>query len=198
VFHVHRFIPLRSVRERTVYVLRDGRDAIVSFYFHIVREWEQPIKRRMERRLGREMTAENIRENLPQFIDFMQGNRTHSIDYRAHVEEWRRRQEVYVALRYEDLLKDTVAQLSRVVFEVTGTEPSAELVRAAVAKHDFTRLTGRQRGVHDPSSFLRKGVEGDWRNHFSPEAARLYDAYAGDLLIELGYETSRSWVSAIT
>jgi hypothetical protein len=95
-------------------------------------------------------------------------------------------------------VKDTASELSRVLFEVTGKAPKADAVSAAVAKYEFTALTGRERGVADPLSFLRKGVEGDWKHYFSPEAARLFDSYAGDLLVELGYESNREWAFAGT
>jgi hypothetical protein len=193
VFQLHRFIPLDSVRRRTIYVLRDGRDAIISSYFHVVRQAGLPIKRRVERRLGREVRADNIRENLPGFIRFMQTNRIYSMDYRSHVEEWLRHRQKYVTVRYEKLLKEPIVELSRVLLEVRGEAPNADVVSAAVAKNSFATLTARAIGVEDPDSFWRKGVEGDWRAYFSPESGRLFDAYAGDLLVELGYESNREW-----
>src|SRR3712207_8037395 len=41
---------------------------------------------------------------------------------------------------------------------------------------------------------LRKGVVGDWRNQFSPEAREVFNRYAGEELILLGYEKDRKWV----
>ena len=43
----------------------------------------------------------------------------------------------------------------------------------------------------------RKGVAGDWRNHFTPEAAHVFDSIAGELLVESGYEPDRSWVERV-
>ena len=45
------------------------------------------------------------------------------------------------------------------------------------------------------SSFLRKGVAGDWKNKFNKEAAMIFDHYAGDMLIKLGYETDHNWIN---
>lgn len=39
----------------------------------------------------------------------------------------------------------------------------------------------------------RKGVTGDWRNHFSPEHIDAFKEVAGDLLIQLGYEQDLRW-----
>jgi hypothetical protein len=41
---------------------------------------------------------------------------------------------------------------------------------------------------------MRKGVIGDWRNHFTEEACKVFDQFAGNELIRLGYEKDHSWV----
>jgi hypothetical protein len=53
--------------------------------------------------------------------------------------------------------------------------------------------TGRHRGEEDITSFLRKGIEGDWKNHFSEAHKQKFKEIAGDLLIELGYERDYRW-----
>ena len=62
----------------------------------------------------------------------------------------------------------------------------------------FEKSTGRKRGEEDVKAVVgRKGVAGDWLNHFTPEAARVFDSLAGDLLVESGYEPDRSWVERV-
>ena len=58
----------------------------------------------------------------------------------------------------------------------------------------FERQADRRPGEEDRSSFLRKGLVGDWRNHFSQQARKTFDWYAGGELLLLGYERDRSWV----
>jgi hypothetical protein len=72
------------------------------------------------------------------------------------------------------------------------------MVELAVRRHDFSRSAGRQAGQEDRGSFRRKGASGDWRNHFTREAGEVFDSYAGDALIDFGYETDRSWVAGLT
>lgn len=43
------------------------------------------------------------------------------------------------------------------------------------------------------SATFRKGTIGDWRNHFSPEHRAAFKQVAGQLLIDLGYETDPNW-----
>ena len=43
------------------------------------------------------------------------------------------------------------------------------------------------------STTFRKGVIGDWRNHFTAEHKAAFKRQAGELLLELGYEDDLSW-----
>lgn len=195
VYHMHRFILLDSARRRTIYLMRDGRDTTVSGYFHMVREGGL-VKDRFDRVLGKASTVENIRENLPIYIKFMQENKTATTDYRSHISEWKKYKDIYITAKYEDLLNNTATELTRIITELRGCAPDPHKVKEVINKHEFSRVTKRNRGDEDANSFVRKGISGDWKNYFSAESAMLYDEYAGDLLIELGYERDRSWVDS--
>lgn len=43
------------------------------------------------------------------------------------------------------------------------------------------------------SSTFRKGIVGDWMNHMTPEHKAAFKEVAGQLLIDLGYETDEDW-----
>jgi hypothetical protein len=197
VHHLHRFVPVDAIRERTIYIMRDGRDTLVSAYFHFVRDGGV-VKSELERRLGRPVSSDNIRDNLAEFVRLMQISRTATIDYRSHIDKWRQHKHRYATLRYEDLLGDTAGELTRVLAQVTGRPPDVARVANAVAAHDFARVTGRARGTEDRNTFVRKGTSGDWRNYFTPAAASAFDSYAGDVLLELGYEQDPDWASRVT
>lgn len=68
------------------------------------------------------------------------------------------------------------------------------LLGTVYARRFETKTEGRSRGSEDVSSHYRKGVPGDWVNHFTAAHAELFDQEYGDLLIRLGYERDRSWV----
>ena len=51
----------------------------------------------------------------------------------------------------------------------------------------FKAQAGRAAGEENAKSYLRKGVAGDWRNHFSDEAEAVFERHAGEALRRLGY-----------
>ena len=58
----------------------------------------------------------------------------------------------------------------------------------------FERLSGgRQRGETDIRSHYRRGVHGDWVNHFSPEVESAFKKAFPGLVSGLGYEKDESW-----
>jgi hypothetical protein len=195
VFHVHRFIPIENIRQRTVYIMRDGRDCMVSAYFYIANSRRAP-RPALERLFGGEMSYENARKYLPKLIRYMADNRLMAMNHKAHVERSLRYR--YVRVQYEDLLRDTSGELARVIRELKGAEPDPAAVRRAVEQNSFHRLANRAPGQEDTSSFFRKGVSGDWRAYFSREAAETFDQYAGQLLIDLGYEKDHEWVRHVS
>jgi hypothetical protein len=137
------------------------------------------------------MTEDNVRENLAKFIEFMSTYQRGCADYKSHLTYWLEHD--YVTIRYEDLLADTVGELRRALRELKGAEPDMERLEHAVKKNSFEEKAKRARGEENTGNFLRKGVSGDWKNYFTPEVARVFDEYAGDLLIKLGYERDHSW-----
>lgn len=58
----------------------------------------------------------------------------------------------------------------------------------------FEKMSGgRRRGDESVRSHYRRGVAGDWRNHFEPVHVERFKREYGDLLIRLGYERDGSW-----
>lgn len=63
-----------------------------------------------------------------------------------------------------------------------------------IYEHRFSAFAeGRGRGEEDATSHYRKGLAGDWRNHFSDRHVDHFKARYNDLLIKTGYEPSADW-----
>jgi hypothetical protein len=202
---VHNHWPPHARMRRCLYLYRDGRDVMVSYYFYRLREcrsgrlpFERAMARRFERVFGPAYADTDPRRNMARYIELeMSRPRGSRLNWPAHVAAWcfpRREHVVYLA--YEQLLAAPVATLARCLEELGAGPVDVARLRASVERYTFTRMAGRPPGHEDRSAFLRKGIAGDWVNYFTREAAAVFDHYAGDALIRLGYESDRRWLTS--
>jgi len=177
----HNVELLREAGVKYVVLYRDLRDVAVSYLFYVSRTpWhpEYPVYARL-----------SVQEGLRTFAD-----RT-LLAYADWVRSWHsnRDPEMSLELRYEQLNSDAAEVLAQVA-EHFELDSSRETLQRIVEMHDFQRLSGgRNRGQEGKNSFFRKGVVGDWKNHFTPELGEMYTRLIGDFLIEFGYEQDYSW-----
>jgi len=194
IMHGHYLDPWGM--KNVVVAWRDGRDIMVSWYHQqlIPHEWNRAQVARSRRELPL-ADYDDIYANLPAFIEYS-FTKPHSpgFSWTDFVRRWHGRKGT-VHVRYEDLRRDTPGELRRIVGELTDDKLSPEWADAVTEEFSFERQSGRRSGEENKGSFLRKGVIGDWRGRFSPEARELFDRYAGEELIALGYERDRSWVT---
>jgi hypothetical protein len=206
VMHGHwRYTPhLRPA----IYVLRDGRDVVVSLYFYHVRHlligtvWAPQIDAYFRRVLGPGYDLDDVRANLPPFIASLSrhpfggilrrsGNRR-LLPWPRHVADWHGRPGV-LDVRYEDLLADAAGELGRIAAHI-GLPVAPADTAAIAARHSFEAVSGRRRGEEDRASFQRKGMAGDWRNHFTRAAGEAFRAFGGPTLVGLGYAADDTWI----
>jgi len=71
---------------------------------------------------------------------------------------------------------------------------TGEMLLGAVHARRFeANAGGRTKGREDVASHYRKGVAGDWQNHFTAAHREAFDREFGELLINLGYEEDHEW-----
>jgi len=195
ILHGHYMIA--SPLDMKVVFWRDGRDVAVSWYYHYVFGVDKASQRAVEfvRRDAGIDDPENVEVSfLPALDYFLTRSRYPRFTWAAFVDRWATDASC-VHVRYEDLHTDTVGELRRMVNSLTGADLPVEDARAIVDKYSFRRQSGREQGQLNKKSYLRKGIVGDWRNHFSKEARDLFNHKAGAQLIRLGYEPDESWVA---
>lgn len=189
---------------RAAYSMRDGRDVMVSYYFHKskrIPEGDWPAVPPRHRRWFPDLdNKHNIQRNLPAFIEAHAKLSKDPMDHWGrHIETYfERRTERTGLLRFEDLLADGPGTLTRAVEAMTGKRADPERIRWSIEKFSFERQARRKRGQEQRGTFLRKGQAGDWKNHFTKEAAEVFDHHFGEALVLAGYEKDRSWVSRWT
>jgi len=195
IFHLHRFYQLDKIKNRAIYVLRDGRDAIVSRYFMVLRvkrEANQRIKIRFEKFCGQEMREANVKELMPAFIKFffLEEN-SGSINYAKHIVIAKKAN--LFSIKYEDLLQEKEATFVKCLQFLEGgaNKIDRSKVKKAIELNDFKKLKNKKK--QNDAVFLRKGVAGDWKNYFTQEAMETFHALAGDELILAGYEENENW-----
>ena len=192
IMHGHYLSPLGM--RNVVVVWRDGRDVMVSWYHQQL--IPHGLNGRQVARSRRELPLEDyddVYANLPAFIEYA-FTRPHDppFSWADFVRRWYWRSGA-VHVRYENLRQDTAGELRRMVRALTGTDPGPQRAAEIADEFSFERQAGRRSGEEDKGSFLRKGVVGDWKEQFSPAAREVFDRYAGEELVLLGYERDRSW-----
>ena len=97
-------------------------------------------------------------------------------------------------VRYEDLLERDLDLLGQLLINRCGLRVEPERFRAAVEATRFSALaSGRKRGIEDATAHVRKGIAGDWKNHFTEKVKAAFKHQFGSLLIAAGYEKDFSW-----
>ena len=191
---------------RVVYLMRDGRDVMTSYYFYRLRSVDRPESAgyaddmgALERALGRGFDRDDTAGNLPAFMEheFLHPMGAGKYNWAQHVMMWCPRgghRHVHYTT-YEALREDCAGALTACLRHMTGEEPDERLVRRTVDHYSMESMTGRAPGEEDAGSFARKGITGDWANHFTVRAAEVFDQYAGGALVAGGYEAERGWIS---
>ncbi|MFO0837730.1 MAG: sulfotransferase domain-containing protein [Phycisphaerae bacterium] len=159
--------------DKKLHLVRDGRDAVVSWWHH-----ESDLE-----------LSNGFRERFDEnFDDFV---RQRAARWSTYVRAWRETR--VPELRYEAFLADPLGQLRDALLALDLPIDQIRL-RMAVAANSRQRVhRSFERILPRRNVFVRKAVVGDWRTHFSPRNIVDFKRVAGDALIELGYERNEDW-----
>ena len=175
-------VPLPKESRRFI-VIRDLRDTLVSAYFSIKHSHAMEHPRDIEVR--RRLQESNLEDGLLHLLDEW-------LPDRASVQEsWLGGPDD--VLKYEDLLRDDLKILHRVLIEHCGLLVTPERLNEVVLANRFEARAGRKPGTEDVNCHERKGIAGDWQTHFTDRVAKGFKARYGELLIATGYEKNDRW-----
>jgi hypothetical protein len=164
---------------RVVYMVRDGRDIVVSWFHHYERE---------EKSIG----------TFDQFFEaFLAGDIEGWGAWPAHVRGWlgsrQAIDERLLTVRYEDVVARPVEELGRIAAFLGLEVPRATLEQTAEL-HTIERMQEAERRsrfhARQPRKdvlFVRRGSPGEFREVLSPAQRRRFDEIAGAELERLGY-----------
>ncbi len=183
---------------RGFHVIRDPRDVIVSSYFshlhsHPVDDWAALSRHREAlQRLTKP-------EGLLLDMEFMEPQL-------RLMERWNYRLPGVLEVKMEELIGGGPGPFARVFSHLgllAGPDASAppkdgtitrEELEAILEGKRFSALAaGRKPGQEDVHSHFRKGIVGDWLNHFDGTVKDRFKKKFNPMLVQLGYEKDENW-----
>jgi len=173
----------RKEYARAIYLVRDVRDAMLSLYDR-----------------GKSVGVFNGMA-LDIFVPlFLKGEINTIGPWASHVRAWldsplAARGDLLL-VRFEDMRRDTVATLTRVL-EFLGVSVEERKIRNAVAANSVDRMRAKEdasrflpQSPEESGRFVRSASVGGWRSRLTEEQAKLVDHYAAAELKRLGYALS--------
>lgn len=178
VLKTHRLKIKNPQKEPVIYLVRDGRDVMISYYFYK----NYYLKKGQPTTSNTHNTGElNLdKTELSNFI------RIYLPEWYNHLKQGLKRFPDYI-IRYEDLNENPFKTLNR-FFTGLGLDPDPMVIEESIRTFDFENITQRKVGVEQRDSFFRKGICGDWKNYFSQEDLEYYFNIVGKIANRLGWE----------
>lgn len=184
--------------KKAIVVVRDPRDMYVSFYHYensfALRNRHSPLFEHFQHDPERP-----LREDFHAYLEAKLLHPSHPWFYFSQfLDAWLNRPGTCL-VRYEDCLTEPATQLASII-RFLGDPLDLDRLAEAVAATSFSAVTkekygqARKAGEADNTKFHRKGVSGDWKNHFNGDSCRLIETIEGRSLRRLGYETDASWI----
>jgi hypothetical protein len=184
LYKSHSLPPNSSEEMQNIYfvtIYRDPRDVLTSAIYFLSYLDES------RGGLGENFRALSASERLLWLIE-------HS-EYLEELDAWYHAPFAY-QVRYEDLLRNTHGVLSGIVAWLGIPVDQRELTKA-IRVNSFETQTGRKSGVERAEDSVRKGIIGDWRNHFDNACIASFKTCREGrwkrLLLEMGYESQPDW-----
>ncbi len=188
-------------RCRTVALFRDGRDVMVSYYYHSLFFNElgnAPLVKVMRERFKFD-DLEDIRSNLLPFMKILIDEPVSPrFSWPDFVAQWANRPGV-VMCRYEDLRSDPAGSLRTLHQSLLGISLDRERAQQIADAYSMQNMRKRKAELNPglkgqdnaEISFIRKGSVGGWSEHFTDEALSWFNERAGPALDLLGYGRGR-------
>ncbi|EGC29470.1 hypothetical protein DICPUDRAFT_42846 [Dictyostelium purpureum] len=197
--------PLQPVISGSKYILiiRDGRDVLVSLFWHYVRLGGFENWCGNHKHLVDPQYVKQYRTDTDYFHKNPENLLEKEICFRKIASGWAKRvrddQSVIQALEAEP-----VAQVYTLRYEELHRNPEGyrkeiyefldlDYNEAEPLSVDDKTIPGGFNEKSDKNKFFRKGEIGDWKNYFTENNKKWFKEETGNLLIELGYELSNDW-----
>ncbi|XP_012673451.2 sulfotransferase 2B1-like [Clupea harengus] len=159
-----------SSKAKAIYVARNPKDVLVSsFFFHQM------------------ATFLDDPGTFDEFVDTFLAGQVLFGKWTDHVKSWRKADlgDRILYVTYEEMVKDLKGVVRR-FSDFLGQKMSEETLEQVVSHCSFNTMKTNAMSNYSlvpqeamdtkKSAFLRKGISGDWKNHFSPEQEEKFTA----------------------
>ncbi|KAH0626442.1 hypothetical protein JD844_001420, partial [Phrynosoma platyrhinos] len=157
-----------TLSRSAIYTIRDPRDVCVSLYYY-----------------AKMSSFLDYVEDFGEFLEMFSAGKILFGTWFDHVKSWLayKDQKNFFLLTYDELLKDLPGSVRRIC-KFLGKDLDASAVDSVVENASFESMKGNKMVNYSlvpnnvmnqsVSPFLRKGISGDWRSHFTSEQAALF------------------------
>jgi hypothetical protein len=183
---------------RLIYLVRDGRDVLISERFRNLVEESKFLKSEDKQ------IIEDLRKDQTQFTNGTRSIFTENVMRRVASGWVKNLQETddegrrlfgdrYCSLRYEDLLSSPFDEMQR-LWKFLGVQPDPLLEKVIVEEMSSNPDEEWQSKRNlDIASFLPKGQAGNWQRLFTARDKSIFKEVAGEVLIKWQYEKDLNW-----
>jgi hypothetical protein len=172
---------------KSLYVYRDPRDILVSWYFSTLYSHSRTPKILRYRDALKNM---DIKGGLQHTLSILNDTAFQSM------RTWLKcTDEQVLFIGYEELIDNSIHTFRRIMEHFHWDVPD-NVLQNVLNKYSFKRQAkGRRPGEEDITSHQRKAVAGDWLNYFDENLCVLFIQHNQDLLEGFNYEENCRWVS---
>jgi hypothetical protein len=166
-------LPTGHQDEPSVYIIRDGRDAIVSEAWH---------------RKNFKNSKSKVKLNMLEAIFAAEGS--HFGGWSSNVAAWVKKADV--VLRFEDLIADPLAEVQKIgrVLQLPAAKP--ENLPTFEQQKTGTPKYGRANDLGHNEQFFRSGKRGNWQEEMPEWVHQIFWRYHGEVMEALGYHMDGS------
>ena len=170
-YNYYQFLGDKCPVNKIVYIVRDVRDVMTSYYFYIFGFLGKERKR----------VEKFDHEHFRRFIEWR------SEEYLIHLKSWlefkKKNPNLICIVRYEDMYRDYIGTLMKIQ-KFVGWKVKNDYDVVQRRNVDYFK---RHLLKGDNFSFYRKGVIGDWKNYFDKKSLMVVRKKCGSISEKFGY-----------
>lgn len=184
---------------RLIFIVRDGRDAILSHRFQAFIDRAQYLSKK-DQRIRQEFIKNPSWFNSGQLSLFSEeGLHQSAFGWVKNLIETNNMANDllgnrYYHLRFEDLLSNPLDEMTK-VWAFLGVDPTIKVLKEDI--RDELQQNPDADWQHEKAAYiavsLNKGEYGNWRDYFTERDRQIFKEVAGKTLVEWGYEENLQW-----